>query len=86
MNTHTHLPEQAIRLFEKWSNEIEKISGDRQKIEYFQRELPGILKDKTFFIEIMEKIVKGSPFPDTRRSGLFENEVILYYKGVFSEP
>ena len=79
MNTHTHLPEQAIRLFEKWSNDIEKISGDRQKIEYFQRELPGILKDKTFFIEIMEKIVKGSPFPDTRRSGLFENEVILYY-------
>lgn len=79
MNTHTHLPEQAIRLFEKWSNNIEKISGDRQKIEYFRRELPEILKDKTFFIEMMEKIVKGSPFPDTRRSGLFENEVILYY-------
>jgi hypothetical protein len=78
MNTHSNLPEHINRLFEKWSQAIENFSDYRQKIEYFQKELPIILKDKSFFIDVLEKITKGGPFPDTRRSGLFENEVILF--------
>jgi hypothetical protein len=78
MNTHSYLPEHIKRLFEKWSQNIGNFSKDQQKIEFFQEELPVILKDKTFFIHILEKITKGSPFPDIRRSGLFENEVILF--------
>ena len=58
---------------------MENIPDDRQKIDYFRKELPVILKDKSFFVDIMGKVVKGSPYPDTRRSSLFENEVILFY-------
>jgi hypothetical protein len=78
MNTHSHLPDHISRLFEKWSQNIENFSEYREKIEYFQKELPVVLKDKSFFIDVLEKITKGSPFPDIRRSGLFENEVILF--------
>ena len=78
MNTQLNLQENIERLFEKWSQDIRKLSEDRQKIEFFRKELPVVLKDKSFFIDVLEKITKGSPFPDTRRSGLFENEVILF--------
>ena len=78
MNTNSKLPEHISRLFEKWSQNIENFSDYRQKIEYFQKELPIILKDKTFFLDILKKVAEGSPFPDIRRSGLFENEVILF--------
>jgi hypothetical protein len=78
MNTRSNLPEHIRRLFEKWSQTIGIYSEDRQKIEFFRKELPVVLKDKSFFIDVLEKITKGRSFPDTRRSGLFENEVILF--------
>jgi hypothetical protein len=78
VNTHSYLPDHISHLFEKWSQNIENFSEYSQKIEYFQKELPVVLKDKSFFIDVLEKITKGSPFPDIRRSGLFENEVILF--------
>ena len=78
MNTQLNLQENIERLFEKWSQDIRKLSEDRQKIEYCRKELPVILKDTAFFIDILEKITRGKPFPDIRRSSLFENEVILF--------
>jgi hypothetical protein len=78
MNPHSNLPEHINLIFEKWSQNISNFSEDKQKIKYFQKELPVILKDNAFFVEILEKISKGSSFPDTRRCGLFENETILF--------
>jgi hypothetical protein len=78
MNTDSNLPEHINHVFEKWSQSIRNFSEDKQKIKYFQKELPALLKDKAFFFEILEKITKGSSFPDTRRCGLFENEIIIF--------
>jgi hypothetical protein len=78
MNTQSNLPEHINRVFEKWSQSIRIFSEDKQKIKYFQKELPVILKDKAFFVDILEKVAKGSSFPDTRRCGLFKNEIILF--------
>ena len=78
MNTHSNLPEHINLIFEKWSQNISKFSQDKQKINYFQKELPMFLKDKAFFLDILEKISKGNSFPDIRRCGLFENETILF--------
>jgi hypothetical protein len=78
MNTHSNLPEHINLIFEKWSQNISNFSEDKQKINYFQKELPMILKDKVFFLDVLEKISKGSSFPDIRRCGLFENETILF--------
>ena len=58
MNTQLNLQEDIERLFEKWSQDIRKLSEDRQKIEYCRKELPVILKDTAFFIDILEKITK----------------------------
>jgi len=74
----SHLPERIVHLFEKWSRDMGYFSQDSQKIGYFQKELPLILNDKAFFVDILKKITKGSPFPDIRSSGLFENEIILF--------
>jgi hypothetical protein len=78
MNVSSNLPEHITHIFKKWSRNIGNFSEETLKIEYFQKELPIILKDKAFFIDILEKIAKGNSFPDTRRCGLFENEVILF--------
>ncbi len=78
MGTSLNLPERILRLFQKWSRDMDNFSEDIEKIAYFQKELPKYLMDKAFFTGIMERILRGSPFPDTRRCGLFENEVILF--------
>jgi hypothetical protein len=78
MNTYSSLPEHINRMFGKWSRNIGNLSQKKEKIEYIQKELPGMLKDKAFFIDILEKIAVGDSFPDIRRCGLFENEVILF--------
>lgn len=78
MTTQLNLQENIEHRFKKWSLDIGKFTEYREKIEYFRKELPEFLKDKTLFIHVLEKITRGSPVPDIRRSGLFENEVILF--------
>ena len=74
----SYLPLRLKQLFETWSQHIVTLSGNKEKIEYFLKEHPHLLKDTDFFIDILTKIKKGSPYPDIHRCGLFENEMILF--------
>lgn len=78
MALSSYLPSRLQHLFETWSRHIVRLSGNQEKIEYFLNEHPHLLKDTEFFIDILTKIKKGSPYPDIHRCGLFENEMILF--------
>lgn len=53
-------------------------SKNSHRIDYLRKELPVLLEDRSFFIDILKNIQKGSPYPDTRHCGLFQNEIILF--------
>jgi hypothetical protein len=47
-------------------------------MNYFRRELPSLLAERSLFTRILTDVVRGSDFPDLRQATLFENELVLY--------
>ncbi len=78
MSAKPNIPESIGRLFETWAVALQDIRDDRGRIEYFLGEFPRLTKDSGYFRDVLEKIAGGSPYPDIQRSGLFENEIVLY--------
>jgi len=78
MDSNAYLPGHVNHLFEKWANHMGLFSKAGKRIDYLKKELPVLLKDRQFFIDILKNIQKGSPYPDIRHSGLFQNEIILF--------
>ena len=71
-------PDELLRICNRWSRSIEKISGDAARMEFFQNELPGFLRKQTVFTKLLKNIKAGSPYPDLRQAQMIDDEILLY--------
>ena len=71
-------PEVLLEICNRWSQSIENISGDAARIEFFQNELPGFLKNQSVFAKLLKNIKGGSPYPDLRQAQMIDDEILLY--------
>ncbi|MGD9043911.1 MAG: cysteine dioxygenase family protein [Desulfobacterales bacterium] len=79
-------PEELLGICNRWSESIENISGDAARIEFFQNELPGFLRNESVFEKLLRNIKSGSPYPDLRMAQMIDDEILLYLnaKRIFS--
>jgi predicted metal-dependent enzyme (double-stranded beta helix superfamily) len=77
---------ELLEICKRWSESIENISGDAARIEFFQNELPGFLRDQSVFAKLLKNIKAGSPYPDLRQAQMIDDEILLYLnpKRIFS--
>ena len=73
-DTHDRLMDYCRR----WSDEISDLPGEDRHIAYFQREMPHLLLDRALIRSLLSDIRAGRPWPDIRKAGFFENEILLY--------
>ena len=71
-------PEELLEICQRWSDSIENISGDAARMDFFQNELPGFLRNQSLFQELLKNITGGSPYPDLRQAQMIDNEILLY--------
>ena len=70
--------EEVFRVCRNWSTAVKPLGKPEDRMNYFRRELPGLLAERSLFASILTHVVRGSDFPDLRQSTLFENELVLY--------
>ena len=66
------------RYCRKWSSDVAQVSDQEQRIAYFTKALPKLLKDSDILRAVLVCMQQGRKWPDSRRSGLFRHEVLLY--------
>jgi predicted metal-dependent enzyme (double-stranded beta helix superfamily) len=71
-------PEELLKICNRWSGSIENISGNAARIEFFQNELAGFLRDQSVFAKLLKNIKGGSPYPDLRQAQMIDAEILLY--------
>ena len=71
------LPE-LMEICNWWSASIERISGEAARIEFFQNELPGFLRNRSLFEKLLTSIKAGNPYPDLRQAQMIDDEILLY--------
>ena len=70
--------EEVLRVCRKWSTAVKPLGKPEDRMDYFRRELPGLLAERSLFARMLKDLVRGSDFPDLRQATLFENELVLY--------
>ena len=71
-------PEELLKICNRWSKSIENISVDAARMEFFQKELPGFLRNQSVFVKLLRNIKAGSPYPDLRQARMIDDEILLY--------
>jgi len=71
-------PIELLKICNRWSEAVEGISGDAARIEFFQNELPGFLRNQSLFTKLLKNIKGGSPYPDLRQAQMIDDEILLY--------
>ena len=71
-------PEELLEICNRWSQSVQKISGDEARIEFFQNELPAFLRNQALVEELLRNIKNGKPFPDLRQAQIIDDEILLY--------
>jgi len=61
-----------------WSEAVSRQNDSLDRLAFFRTELPGLLAQQELFCGILEGIVRGGRYPDTRQATLFDNEFLLY--------
>jgi predicted metal-dependent enzyme (double-stranded beta helix superfamily) len=86
MTAWRKMPPTLRKICESWSDELENISGYEQRLAYVRSMMPDLLLDAPIFTEILRNVTDGSEYPDSRRAGMFDNELLLYIdpKRIFS--
>lgn len=77
-NLKDEAPPGLLAFCHEWSARMDDLSGDAEKIAFFRKELPVLLRRSELFREILEKMAEGHPYPDIRKAGIFDREVPLY--------
>jgi len=70
--------EELLEICQRWSDSIENLSGDAIRMDFFQNELPGFLRNQSLFQELLKNILDGSPYPDLRQAQMIDDEILLY--------
>jgi predicted metal-dependent enzyme (double-stranded beta helix superfamily) len=71
------LPE-LLDICNRWANVIEGITGDVNRMAFFQNELPGFLQNQSLFEKLLLNIKAGNPYPDLRQAQMIDDEILLY--------
>jgi predicted metal-dependent enzyme (double-stranded beta helix superfamily) len=71
-------PEELLDICNRWSEAIEGITGDAARMDFFQNELPGLLRNQSLFVKLLRNIKTGSPYPDLRQAQMIDDEILLY--------
>jgi predicted metal-dependent enzyme (double-stranded beta helix superfamily) len=71
-------PEELLKICNRWSESMERLSGDAARVDYFQKELPGFLRNQSLFEKLLKNIKAGSPYPDLRQAQMIDDEILLY--------
>jgi predicted metal-dependent enzyme (double-stranded beta helix superfamily) len=75
---YSRAPGPLLQICNRWSRCFETVTDGSARIELIRAELPGLLLSSDLFQTILEDIVCGNPYPDTRQAMMFENEILLY--------
>ncbi|MDX1707161.1 MAG: cysteine dioxygenase family protein [Desulfobacterales bacterium] len=71
-------PPELLEICNHWSETIEKISAEENRIAFFQNELPGFLRNQSLFELLLTNIKAGNPYPDLRQAQMIDDEILLY--------
>jgi predicted metal-dependent enzyme (double-stranded beta helix superfamily) len=74
----SQLQEKLSGFCRHWSEAVSRKNDSLDRLAFFRTELPGLLAQRELFYGILEGIVRGGSYPDTRQATLFDNEFILY--------
>lgn len=72
------IPEKISEICRQWSAGMDRWPRDRDRVGYFRDHLPKLLLDREAVVPVVERIVDGRPWPDSRYSGIFPNEMLVY--------
>jgi len=78
MSMTSQMPEELRNECGTWATKLEGRLDERECIAFVRRALPRLLEQRELFQNVLQNIASAAPYPDTRRSTLFENELILY--------
>jgi predicted metal-dependent enzyme (double-stranded beta helix superfamily) len=67
-----------LAICKRWSDALSKLNDEKDRLEYVQNVLPALLRHRDIFVELLENIAGGNPYPDTRRAQLFDDEILLH--------
>ena len=81
MNLLSEMPEELRTICKHWSKTMEKLSGYEARVDHIQKELPGLLENKTLFKVLLNNIIGSAKYPDLRQATMFDNELLLYLDG-----
>jgi len=74
----SQLQEKLSGFCRHWSEAVSRKNDAEDRLAFFRTELPGLLAQRELFYGILEGIIRGGSYPDTRQATLFDNEFILY--------
>ena len=77
MSMKSEMPPELIRVSDAWAERLEGLT-DPHRIAFMQKALIQFLANQDFFRKLLQNIATGAPYPDTRRTTLFPNEIVLY--------
>ena len=72
------MPHELLKICESWAKEIEALSTVEDRIQFFRKHLPALLLNTPLFAEILKRMIRGKPYPDIRKTEMFDNEILLY--------
>jgi predicted metal-dependent enzyme (double-stranded beta helix superfamily) len=78
MTIYQKMPAQLLTICRRWSETMMDLKDEKERIRYVQKELPALLQKRDIFVELLGNIATGQPYPDTRQSQLFDDEILLY--------
>ena len=78
MPDHQKMPAALLAICKRWSQEMMQLNDEKDRMHYVRQEMPALLHKSDIFVEVLDNIARGKPYPDTRRAHLFEDEILLY--------
>ena len=78
MSAENRMPSELRLICRRWSEALIKLNDEKERMEYVQNELPALLHSRDIFVELLNSIAGGKPYPDTRQAQLFEDEILLH--------
>jgi predicted metal-dependent enzyme (double-stranded beta helix superfamily) len=78
MNVKSEMPGKLQTLLRYWSGAVAECRDDPARIAFFRVALPVFLKDRALILDLLNRIHKGSDYPDVRTERMFGNEILLH--------
>ena len=73
-----NVPVQILNFCERCSEDLAGVDDEKACIACVRDAMPGLLAERGLFADLMAGLLEGAPYPDMRRSTVFDNEVVLY--------